>query len=151
MTFGKLELYPSKEDKMKFLAVLFSIFFFSAITQSVFASDFQLKGYLKLHDALTKEDFERAVQVHEDICKKDLGKHKNAYKDCGKNFNNIEELRQSFKQLSSLYIANTGKKDMKDLIVVYCSMAKAKWIQSKGEIKNPYESGKEMLACGIEI
>lgn len=68
----------------------------------MFASDLQLKGHLKLHDALTMSDFKGAVQILEDIC----------------------------------------NKDMKDLIVAYCSMAKTKWIQSKGEIKKSIRSRK---------
>lgn len=130
---------------MKFFIVVLSIFSFSA-----FAGEIQIKNYLKLQDALAMDDFTVALQVHEGICKNELGKYKQTYKDCGKMFKNIEELRESFKQLSNLYIANTDKKDMKNLIVAECPMAKAKWIQTKGGIRNPYY-GKSMLECGQKI
>lgn len=130
---------------MKYFIVVLSIFSFSA-----FAGEIQIKNYLKLQDALAMDDFTVALQVHEGICKNELGKYKQTYKDCGKMFKNIEELRESFKQLSNLYIANTDKKDMKNLIVAECPMAKAKWIQTKGGIRNPYY-GKSMLECGQKI
>lgn len=130
---------------MKFFVVFLSLF-----SVSVFAGELQIKSYLKLQDALAMDDFKVAIQLQEDICKKELGKYKETYKDCGKKFKNIEELRESFKQLSNLYIANTDKKDLKDLIVAECPMAKAKWIQPKGGIRNPYY-GKAMLECGQQI
>lgn len=67
-----------------------------------------------------------------------------------KSFKDIEDLRTSFKQLSFLYISNSNKTEMKDLIVAECPMAKAKWIQPKGGIRNPYY-GKSMLECGQKI
>lgn len=36
------------------------------------------------------------------------------------------------------------------MVVAKCQMAKAKWIQTKGGIKNPY-NGKSMLECGQKI
>lgn len=130
---------------MKFFIIILSIFSLSTL-----AGELQVKNYLKLQDALAIDDFSVATQLHEGICKNELGKYKETYKDCGKKFKNIEELRNSFKQLSNLYIANTDKKDMKDLIVAECPMVKAKWIQPKGGIRNPYY-GKGMLECGQQI
>ncbi|MCC7442678.1 MAG: DUF3347 domain-containing protein [Bdellovibrionales bacterium] len=59
----------------------------------------------------------------------------------------IEDARASFKKLSDLFITDLGKNPDSGTEVVSCSMANAKWIQKKGEIRNPYY-GKEMLACG---
>ncbi len=126
------------------------LFLLTFISYSSFAGDLNLKNYLKMQDSLANDDFTAALEGQKIMCAKELSRYKESYKDCGKKFKDIEELRESFKKLSSVYIANSDKKEMKDLIVAECPMAKAKWIQTKGGIRNPY-FGKSMLECGQKI
>lgn len=130
---------------MKILAIALVL-----ISFPVFANELKVENYVKMQEALAKDDFTVALNVHKNLCQKDLAHHSEAYKDCKKNFKNIDQLRDSFKQLSILYIANAKKEELKGLMVAECPMAKAKWIQKEGSIANPYY-GKSMLECGEKI
>ena len=59
----------------------------------------------------------------------------------------LEEARKAFKALSETLIAKSKGALGPASEVVSCSMAKARWIQKKGKIRNPYY-GKSMLTCG---
>lgn len=115
-----------------------------------FAKSQGLSNYVKMQDALANDDLKTALNEHKALCKKDVSEFKSEYKDCGKEFKDIEGLRESFKKLSDFYIKHADKKELDQLIVAECPMAKAKWIQTKGGIKNPYY-GKSMLECGQKI
>lgn len=131
---------------MKFLALLAMI-----LSSSTWAHELELKNYVKMQEALAGDNFKEALSLHTTICKKELLHYDGEdYKDCKKDFKNIEELRESFKKLSAVYIENAKKSDMKGLMVTECPMAKAKWIQKEGKIANPYY-GKSMLECGQKI
>jgi hypothetical protein len=125
-----------------FLVVLFS--------SSVFAHDLKIAPYVKMQDALASDNFKSALEAHKFICDKELIHYKNNYKDCSKNFKDIEELRTSFKSLSEVYFENGNKKDMTRYQKATCPMANAKWIQQPGSLRNPYY-GKSMLDCGEKI
>lgn len=122
----------------------------AAFTISSWAHELDLPNYLKMQEALAADDMKNALAAHKTICEEELLHYKDDYKDCGKNFKNIGELRESFKQLSKIYTENGDKKEMKQLIQATCSMAKANWIQKSGPLKNPYY-GKSMLECGEKI
>ena len=126
------------------------VFILALISLNSFASELKVGNYVKLQEALAKDDFQSALNVHKEICQKELVHHSESYKDCKKSFKDIGQLRDSFKALSSVYIANARKEEMKGLIVAECPMAKAKWIQKEGKIANPYY-GKSMLECGEKI
>lgn len=130
---------------MKILAIALVL-----ISFPVFANELKVENYVKMQEALAKDDFTVALNVHKNLCQKDLAHHSEAYKDCKKNFKNIDQLRDSFKQLTILYIANAKKEELKGLMVAECPMAKAKWIQKEGSIANPYY-GESMLECGERI
>ena len=130
---------------MKYLLLSF-IF----VSVSSWAHDLNFKNYLQMQDSLAKDDFKAALASHATICTKDLVHNMDDYKDCKASFKNIEQLRESFKSLSTLFIENGDKKGLKNLMVAECPMAKAKWIQEKGSIRNPYY-GKSMLQCGQKI
>ena len=127
---------------------LFLISFF--LSSSVFAHDLDLAPYVKMQDALASDNFKSALESHKIICDKELIHYKDDYKDCEKSFKNIEELRSSFKSLSEVYLENGNKKEMTKFQKANCPMAKAKWIQKPGSLRNPYY-GKSMLDCGEKI
>jgi hypothetical protein len=115
----------------------------------VHAGEMNYDSYLKLQEALASDDLKTALSAHKTVCVRESINLKNDYKDCGKSFKNIDELRNSFKKLSEVYIKN-GDKKMKGLIKASCPMAEAKWIQKEGSLRNPYY-GKSMLECGVKI
>ena len=116
----------------------------------VFAHDLSMSHYVKMQDALASDDFRTSLEAHKNICDKELIHYKDDYKDCDKKFKDIEDLRSSFKKLSEVYIENGDKKEMGKFEKASCPMAKAKWIQKPGPLRNPYY-GKSMLDCGEKI
>jgi hypothetical protein len=61
--------------------------------------------------------------------------------------NTIEDVRETFGELSKLMVRYRRMVNDPGSVVVYCSMAEKVWIQPKGEIGNPY-FGKSMARCG---
>lgn len=61
----------------------------------------------------------------------------------------IETQREAFNNLSNNMISLTKSFKLADksVFVQYCPMAKASWLSSEQEIRNPYY-GKSMLTCG---
>lgn len=62
----------------------------------------------------------------------------------------IKAARKAFGDLSDAVIAAAraeGWKDVPDVKVAYCPMAKRSWIQKEDSIRNPYY-GTSMLTCG---
>jgi hypothetical protein len=130
---------------MKTLLIISLLF-----SASAFAHDLSIEPYVKMQDALASDNFKSALEAHKFICDKELIHYKDDYKDCDKKFKDIEELRTSFKTLSEVYFENGNKKEMSKFQKASCPMAKAKWIQKLGTLRNPYY-GKSMLDCGEKI
>ncbi len=61
----------------------------------------------------------------------------------------IAEYRDRFQKVSEILLPWMKKHKMKGLILAYCPMKKAHWLQAKGDLRNPYY-GAEMLECGVE-
>ncbi len=69
----------------------------------------------------------------------------------------IAEFRDGFQKLSDLLLpkmkgvvkGQAKKASTPLLILAYCPMKKAYWLQAKGDLRNPYY-GAEMLECGVE-
>ncbi|MBU6153727.1 MAG: DUF3347 domain-containing protein [Bdellovibrionales bacterium] len=61
----------------------------------------------------------------------------------------IAEYRDRFQKVSEILLPWMKKHKMKGLILAYCPMKKAYWLQAKGDLRNPYY-GAEMLECGVE-
>ena len=61
----------------------------------------------------------------------------------------IAEYRDRFQKVSEILLPWMKKHKIKGLILAYCPMKKAYWLQAKGELRNPYY-GAEMLECGVE-
>ena len=124
--------------------------FWLLIAGNAFANELTLKPYLAVQEALAKDDFKTALASHQSLCHKEGKSIASSYKDCKKSFKSIEELRESFKTLSMVYIEKGSKEEMKGLTKATCPMAQAKWIQKNGNLANPYY-GKSMLECGEKI
>lgn len=114
------------------------------------AHELDIAPYVKMQDALASDEMKTALEAHKFICDKELIHYKDDYKDCEKKFKDIEELRTSFKVLSNVYLENGNKKEMTKYQQATCPMAKAKWLQKTGSLRNPYY-GKSMLDCGEKI
>jgi len=61
----------------------------------------------------------------------------------------IAEYRDRFQKVSDILLPWMKKHKIKGLILAYCPMKKAYWLQAKGDLRNPYY-GAEMLECGVE-
>jgi hypothetical protein len=127
----------------------YTLVFGLLLSSTAFSGELKYANYLRVQEALASDDFKTGLSEHKKLCDSDL-KKVSGYKDCGKDFKNIDELRESFKKVSEIYIKQGDKKDMKGLILASCPMASAQWIQKEGGIKNPYY-GKSMLLCGEKI
>jgi hypothetical protein len=130
---------------MKYLLLVTAFLSFN-----VFAHELSFTPYLKMQESLAADNFKDALAAHKTICDQDLKHYKDDYKDCGKKFKDIEELRASFKPLSELYMKKGNQKEMKGLTVVNCPMYPGKWVQRNGKIANPFY-GKGMLECGEKL
>lgn len=117
---------------------------------SAFAHELDFNTYLKMQSSLASDDFKTALSSHKTICDKELIHYKDDYKDCDKKFKDIDDLRNSFKQLSVVYFENGNKKELQKLFRFSCPMAKATWVQKEPEMRNPYY-GKSMLECGEKL
>lgn len=122
----------------------------SLIMSTAYGAELSLGNYLKMQESLAADNLEGALVSHQAICSKELGSFKENYKDCTKKFKTIEELRDSFKILSEVYLKNGNLKELKGLMKATCPMAHANWVQKNGALRNPYY-GKSMLECGEKI
>ena len=59
----------------------------------------------------------------------------------------LDGAREAFKKLSQPIAMWATMSKPKNVDVLYCSMAKASWVQEHGKIRNPY-CGPKMLECG---
>lgn len=61
----------------------------------------------------------------------------------------LEEQREAFKGLSRemLYLVKAGELSKGEVYLEHCPMAKASWLSTSQEIRNPYY-GDKMLKCG---
>jgi hypothetical protein len=59
----------------------------------------------------------------------------------------VDEARDAYKELSKPMAMWGPMSKPKGIVVMFCSMAKASWLQRKGDVKNPYY-GRKMLGCG---
>lgn len=129
------------------IKLFLGLFFLSS---SLYAQEVKLENYLKLQESLAADDFKTSLSHHKLLCEKEVAVSKQGYKDCQKDFKNIEQLRDSFKNLSDVYLKYANKDELKQLTTASCPMAGAKWIQRNGSLRNPYY-GKSMLECGEKI
>ena len=115
-----------------------------------------LDNYLKIQESLTKDSIkgidERAAAISKAVKGDDM---KMLSPDVAKQADtlaaakDIKAAREAFKPLSaSLVKYLTDNKAGKGTYhEAYCPMAKASWLQTEKEVRNPYY-GKSMLDCG---
>jgi Cu(I)/Ag(I) efflux system membrane fusion protein len=121
--------------------------------------------YLKIHDALARDSVEGVKKDARAIARaaKKLdpstvtGEHAEHYKTLPQKIaaaakdlsaaKDIAAAREAFKALSRPIAMWTQMSEPEGLHVVFCSMAKASWVQRGEEVRNPYY-GQKMLTCG---
>lgn len=124
-----------------------------------------LESYLGIANALSNDSLDGVHKEAEAIAeragtldsKSISGEHASHYKDIPKNLKraavalgrakSLDEARDEFKQLSMPMAMWATMSKPKDVEVLYCSMAKASWVQRRGNVRNPYY-GSTMLKCG---
>lgn len=124
-----------------------------------------LQSYLKVGDTLAADSLngvrpeaERIAKLAAKIDSKSVtGEHAAHYKDIPANLKKVaqalsrakslDEARNAYKKLSMPMGMWASLAKPKGIDVVYCSMAKASWLQKHGPIRNPYH-GSSMLRCG---
>jgi len=124
-----------------------------------------LQNYLNIHKSLAADTIEgirpAANTIAKSARKLDLdsapSNHRKYYASLPKALSeaaesigkssNIEQARESFKQLSKPLSIWATRSKPSGITVVYCPMAQAYWIQKTGAIRNPYY-GEHMLTCG---
>jgi Cu(I)/Ag(I) efflux system membrane fusion protein len=124
-----------------------------------------LEAYLKIHEALADDKTDGVKSAAEKIAVlsdnldpgKVTGKHATHYEDLPAKIKTaalklaqgkkIGPLREAFKALSRPMAMWATMSKPEGIFIVYCPMAKASWLQTDDDIRNPYH-GHEMLRCG---
>lgn len=106
-----------------------------------------INNYLEIQTKLATDNFSGVSHLAHMIAETEKGTKAEKLAKKVADSKNIEEARKNFKNLSEDFIANTSKKDLGNLKIASCPMAKAKWIQKESEVRNPYY-GSSMLECG---
>lgn len=124
-----------------------------------------LASYLKIATALAADSTNGVTPASEAIAKQAAkldaesltGEHAAHHKDLPAKLRKaaqalskaatLEEARKSFKQLSMPMAMWVTMSKPKHVHVLYCSMAKASWVQKHGDVRNPY-FGSKMSTCG---
>lgn len=131
-------------------AMLFGINSHAAGEQKLDHSEAQAKIlslYTQIQEKLASDSLDGIKEASIEISKLTSdSKVSNASKQLADS-QNINAARKSFKALSKPIVKWVEKTKPQDLEIVYCPMAGAKWVQKKGDVKNPY-MGKQMLECG---
>jgi len=124
-----------------------------------------LESYLQIAKALSNDSLDGVQKEAQAIAKhaRSLdsgsvsGEHAAHYKDIPMNLKKaaealgeaktLDEARDSFKQLSMPMAMWATMSEPENVDVLYCSMAKASWVQRQGNVRNPYY-GSAMRECG---
>jgi Cu(I)/Ag(I) efflux system membrane fusion protein len=124
-----------------------------------------LKDYLAIHGALAGDKIEGVKRAATSIAAtaKKLdpagveGEHAEHYRDLPAKLETaaaavaaavtVDEARAALKELSKPMAMWGTMSKPKGVVVMFCSMAKASWLQKKGDVENPYY-GSKMLGCG---
>ena len=127
-----------------------------------------LESYLQIGNALSANSLDGVREKAEIIAKQAgtldsggvSGEHAARYKSVPTNLKKaaqalsktqaLDDARESFKKLSQPMAMWATMSKPKNIDVVYCSMAKASWVQKHGKVRNPY-MGAEMLSCGETV
>ena len=123
------------------------IFSLLASTSALAAKPESISSYLEIQTKLSADSISGIAEIASKISHAEKGSKTAEISKKLSQSKSIADAREIFKTLSNEIIATTNKKDLGELKIAACPMAKAKWIQKGSEIKNPYY-GSSMLECG---
>lgn len=109
-----------------------------------------LDSYIEIQEALAKDSLDKAKKLGSSLARESNSESVKKSAQGIAAAKSIEAARESFKLLSATFSEQVQKEKPQGYEVIECPMAKAKWVQKRGEIQNPYY-GKEMLSCGERI
>jgi hypothetical protein len=104
--------------------------------------------YEKVANALCADDLAAATAAAGTLATEAVGLHHDGIATSAKSVASARDLagaREAFKTLSTPVIELA--KQTKGYFILTCPMAQADWVQSTGEVANPY-FGKAMRSCG---
>jgi hypothetical protein len=122
-------------------------------------------AYLKIQEALADDQTDGVKKAAEEVAAVSdnvdpytvTGEHAAHYKDLPKKVKTfalklaeekeIGGMREAFKELSRPMAMWATMSKPEGIYLIYCPMAKASWLQTDDDIRNPYH-GHEMLRCG---
>lgn len=137
---------------MKFLLCVCVLLSFSFNDAKAETQTQLIQNYLKVQKALVSGDFENfktSAKLLQESSEETGSEWKKELKELA-GVSSLKIGREEFKDVSSLILKKHEDAIKDDLIVVYCPMAGAKWVQEKGKIANPYME-KDMTECGEKI
>lgn len=105
-------------------------------------------SYLKLQEALANDSLEAAKSAARELEREAGAAKATAVKDKAAKIAASSDIKVAREEFKALYEPMGQFAKGQNVDVVYCPMAKAKWYQSAGKVKNPY-FGKDMLECGV--
>lgn len=110
-------------------------------------------GYVSIQEALAQDNYDNA-QKHAKSLQTRLTRFEGAEKAALQSTlqellkaKDLKSTRTAFKKLSPTLVDWVKTTKPQGIIVVYCPMAGASWVQKDGKVQNPY-FGTEMLQCG---
>ena len=139
--------------KLSFLFLSVSLSLFSTLGLANAAdSQLELEDYTSIQTLLAKDTFLGVSDLAKKLSKEANTHHHQSLSASSLKLSHAQELagaRTEFMEVSKdmLPIFNAEKDSHYE--VVYCPMKKARWVQKKGSIANPYY-GSEMLECGVK-
>lgn len=106
-----------------------------------------LASYLKIQEALGADSLDQVQVEAAKIAKRASNPQIKASAQSLSHDTTLDAARSDFKRLSVAMDKWAEKNKPEGVQRMSCSMAKAPWLQKRGEIKNPYY-GKQMQSCG---
>ena len=140
---------------MPFLKILTLSLILSFLTlTTVFAADQskELSHYTEIQSLLAKDIFLGVPAAAQKLSSEAKDKHHSKLGKASEELalaTDIKSAREKFKKVSAEILPLAKLDKTKNFEIVYCPMAKARWVQKTGSIANPYY-GSEMLECGVK-
>lgn len=104
-----------------------------------------LTSYIEVQEALAADDYDKAKGALNELAENSSGDGEaNDLARTAAEAEDIETMRNAFKPLSEQAVQQNLPEG---IVVAYCPMVRARWLQKDGEIANPYH-GQSMLTCG---
>ncbi len=107
-----------------------------------------LPAYLKLHSALIADSLTQATQAAAEL---NSSTEKNIQTAASqiKAAQNLDQARKLFKPLAKIFVEWARQTKPPGLTIMYCPMAKARWLQEGQTVQNPFY-GPDMRTCGVK-